>query len=116
MRTIPLFLALLITSTAVAAEVGTGEVFAVIELAFRGPAAAVTDSPARDVDLWVRFRHDGGSEHKVYGFWDGGAAYRVRFTPTRPGRWNLAEVYSNRRELAGQKQGNWITARASKHR
>ncbi len=115
MRRLTLILGLWITSTASAAELGRGEVYSVIEIALQGPVAAATDSPARDVDLWVRFRHDGGAEHKVYGFWDGGSDYRVRFTPTHLGRWTLAEVHSNRRELQGQKQGDWITARASKH-
>src|SRR5512132_1476207 len=113
MRTFPLLAALLITSTAAAAEIGRADLYSVFEIRFGGPPATNADSPARDVDLWVRFRHGSGAEHKVYGFWNGGSDYRVRFTPTREGRWTLAEVHSNRRELAGQRQGDWMTARAS---
>lgn len=95
-------------------QAGEGQVYAVVELSFRGPSAAATDSPACDVEFWVRFRHQSGSpEHKVYGFWDGGAEYKARFTPTRAGRWTLAEVYSNRKELAGQRQGDYVVATAS---
>lgn len=31
---------------------------------------------------------------RVYGFWDGGKTWRVRFTPTRPGTWTLVTDFS----------------------
>lgn len=107
-----------------ASEIGKGEVYAVIELTFRGPAQKAADAPARDVQFWVRFRHEGGApEYTVHGFWDGdgqgsveGDVFKVRFTPTRPGRWRLTEVHSNRGELKGQREGDWIVALASKRR
>ncbi|HXG12999.1 MAG TPA: DUF5060 domain-containing protein [Gemmataceae bacterium] len=111
------------TGPARGAEAGRGAVFAVVELTFRGPRQGPGDAPARDVDFWVRFRHESGApEYKVHGFWDGdgqggaaGDVFKVRFCPTKPGRWELAEVHSNAKELAGQKQSNHVTAVASKH-
>ncbi|MFZ5832779.1 MAG: DUF4038 domain-containing protein, partial [Planctomycetota bacterium] len=44
-----------------------------------------------------------------------GNVFIVRFTPTLPGRWELAEVNSNRKELSGQKQGTFVTAADAKH-
>lgn len=96
-----------------AAEAGRGGVYAVVELAFRGPLQGPRDAPARDIELQVRFRHESGSpEYAVQGFWDGdgrggttGNVFQVRFTLTKPGRWTLVEVRSNRAELAGQRQG-----------
>jgi hypothetical protein len=117
-------LALSVGGPALAKEVGKGEVYAVVELAFRGPRQGPADAPARDVDFWVRFRHESGAvEYKVHGFWDGdgrggvsGDVFKVRFSPTKPGRWTLAEVYSNDKQLHAQRQGDYVTARASKLR
>jgi hypothetical protein len=104
-------------------EAGRGGVYSVVELVWRGPPQGPTDAPARDIDFRVRFRHESGSpEYQVHGFWDGdgqgglsGNVFKVRFCPTRAGRWTLAEVHSNRPELAKQKQGDYVTATASKH-
>jgi len=102
-------------ASAAAAELARGPVYAVTELSFRGPAVALTDSPARDLECRVRFHHSGGApDLTVHGFWDGGSDFKVRFTPTRPGRWTLVEVHSNRRELAGQRQGDYVTALPSR--
>lgn len=100
------------------AEIGKGRVHAVIELALAGPRLGPRDAPARDVELWVRFQHEGGEPAcTVHGFWDGdgkgratGNVFKVRFCPTAPGKWLLAEVRSNAAELAGQHQGDWVTA------
>lgn len=79
------------------------------------------DTPARDVDFWVRFRHESGApEYKVQGFWDGdgqggasGDVFKVRFCPTKSGRWKLVEVASNKPELARQRHGEIIVAERS---
>lgn len=94
------------------------EVFSVVELAFRGPHQDATDTPARDIDFHVLFRHESGApEYTVHGFWDGdgqgapvGDVFKVRFCPTRPGRWTLVEVQSNRPELAGKRRGDSLLA------
>lgn len=104
-------------------EAAAGGLYAVAELGFEGPRQRPTDVPARDIDFWVRFRHESGSpEYKIYGFWDGdgkggasGSVFKIRFCPTKAGRWDLAEVYSSARELTGQKQGQYVTAAASNH-
>jgi hypothetical protein len=112
---------LLITATpALTAEAGRGSVYSVVELVFNGPTLGPSDTPAKDVDFWVRVQHESGSpSYKIHGFWDGdgqggnrGNVFKVRFCPTRAGRWNIAEVSSNRQELV-QKQGDYITATAS---
>jgi hypothetical protein len=104
-----------------AAEAGTGEVYSVIELAFTGPSFGPASAPARDVEFWVRFRHESGApEYKVHGFWDGdgaggasGNVFKVRFCPTKAGRWTLLEVHSNRSELLNEKEGDYVTATSS---
>ncbi|UCC96564.1 MAG: DUF4038 domain-containing protein [Phycisphaerales bacterium] len=104
-------------------ELARGSQYCVLELAFEGPRQGPEDVPTRDIDFWVRFRHESGSpEYRIHGFWDGdgnagtsGNTFKVRFCPTEPGRWSLVEVYSNARELNGQKQGHYVTGVASDH-
>jgi len=99
------------------------EQYSVIELSFIGPRQSPTDTPAREVDFWVRFRHeDGTTKHKIHGFWDGdgkggasGEIFKVRFCPTRIGRWEIVEVHSNASELSGQRQGQQINVTESNH-
>lgn len=106
-----------------AGEAGRGEVYSVVEIAFQGPPQRPSDAPARDIDLRVTFRHESGApEYTVHGFWDGdgqggaaGGVFKVRFCPTRPGRWLLAEVSSNVSSLRGQRQGEHVLAAASNH-
>jgi len=104
-------------------EIAKGGLHSVIEITFEGPMQGPTDVPARDIDFWVRFRHESGSpEYKVYGFWDGdgkggtsGNVFKVRFCPTKTGRWDMVEVYSNAEKLNRQKQGHHVSAAASDH-
>ncbi|MCI0463825.1 MAG: DUF5060 domain-containing protein [Gemmataceae bacterium] len=111
------------TSLRASEEAGRGSVYAVVEVAFRGPVQTPKDAPARALSFAVRFRHEAGSpEYTVHGFWDGdgkggtaGDVFKVRFCPTRPGRWALAEVRSSAKELHGQRQGDFVTATPSKH-
>jgi len=111
------------TSHVYSAEIGKAEIYSVVELTFNGPEQNETDVPARDIDFWLRFRHESGSpEYKIHGFWDGdgkdrtsGNVFKVRFCPTRTGRWNIVEVYSNKPSLQGQKQDDYLWATASDH-
>ncbi len=104
-----------------AMEVGKIGQYSVVELTFDGPVQGPKDVPARDIDFWARFRHESGShEYKIHGFWDGdgkggtsGNVFKIRFCPTKPGRWELVELYSNKKELNGQKQGQYVTVVAS---
>jgi hypothetical protein len=96
-------------------------VFAVTEFSFAGPQQTATNAPARDVELTATFRHESdAAEMAVQGFWDGdgrggtsGNVFKIRFCPTKPGRWTLAEVRSNRPELSGQRQGESIVVEPS---
>ena len=104
-------------------EIGRDGLYSVAEIAFEGPMQGPKDAPARDIDFWVRWRHESGSpEYKIYGFWDGdgkggtsGNVFKVRFCLTKTGSWDLVEVYSNAEKLNRQKQGYQITAVASDH-
>jgi hypothetical protein len=106
-----------------AKQAGSGAVYSVVELEFRGPAQGPADAPARDIGFWVRFQHESGTpQYKIHGFGDGdgkggtsGGVFKVRFCPTRPGRWTLAEVHSSAEELQGQNQGHYVTATPSNH-
>jgi hypothetical protein len=101
-----------------AAEIAEAAVYSVVEITFEGPVQGPKDVPARDIDFWVRFRHESASpEYKIQGFWDGdgkggmsGDVFKIRFCPTKAGRWGMVEVYSNQKELSGQKQGQYVTA------
>ncbi len=95
-------------------EAGRGPVYSVVELSFHGPHLA---EPMSELDFAVTFRHASGSpEYRIHGFWDGGGVFKVRFTPTREGRWTLAEVYSTAAELKGQKQGEYVIATPARGR
>jgi len=67
------------------------------EIVLRGPAGG---NPYVDVQVRARFTQ-GDRTIEVPGFWDGGDAYKVRFSPPAPGTWRY-ETSSNRPELDGQ--------------
>ena len=105
------------------ADLGEVARYHVAHVAFRGPQLGPTDTPAREVTLAVTLRHESGEPTlRVLGFWDGdgkgghaGRAFAVRFCPTREGRWTVAKTASNRKELAGQREGDHLTCVPSKH-
>lgn len=104
-----------------AAELARVEAYDVAEIALKGPRQGPRDAPARDVQLRMTLRHESGApEYVIQGFWDGdgqggleGDVFKVRFTPTRAGRWTIVKTDSNAPQLAGQKQGDTIAAIAS---
>ena len=77
-------------SGALGQEAAKGDLYGVVELSFEGPQQSRADVPARDIDFWVRYRHESGApEYKIQGFWDGdgkgatsGNVFKVRFCPT----------------------------------
>lgn len=87
--------------------------YGVHELSFVGPHFQATENPVRDVEFYTEWQHESGAPtYRIHGFWDGdgaggnvGNVFRVRFCPTKAGRWNLIRVTSNRAELKGQKEG-----------
>ncbi len=44
-------------------------------------------NPYVDVETWIELKGPGFAK-RVYGFWDGGDLYRVRFVATSPGEWS----------------------------
>ncbi len=99
----------------------TVPLYRVHEVVFAGPAIGPADAPARDVELVTRWRHESGRPvYTIRGFWDGdgkggaaGNVFKVRFCPTREGKWTLVEVTSNQPQLKGQNQGYVVTCAAS---
>ncbi|MDQ8184310.1 DUF5060 domain-containing protein [Pelagicoccus sp. SDUM812002] len=57
------------------------------------------DNPYVDVTCWIDLEGPGFSK-RIYGYWDGGAAFKVRFVATAPGEWSW-ESGSNQPEDAG---------------
>jgi hypothetical protein len=49
----------------------------------------------QDVTMTVRFKSPLGETNQVYGFWDGGRTWRIRFSPDQPGRWSFVTTCSD---------------------
>ncbi len=58
----------------------------VFETEFTSPITYA--NPFWDVELRVQFTGPNGEQQTVDGFWDGGAVWRVRFSPTASGTWH----------------------------
>ncbi|MCF7669432.1 MAG: DUF5060 domain-containing protein, partial [Verrucomicrobia bacterium] len=71
-----------------------------------------------EIRFYADFRHESGSPiYRVHGFWDGdgqggiaGGVFKIRFCPTKPGKWKLAEVVSNTSELDEQRECDYVRA------
>lgn len=50
-------------------------------------AGQTFNNPYMDVDVWIDLEGP-GFKKRVYGFWDGGNTYKVRYTATMPGQWS----------------------------
>jgi hypothetical protein len=50
-----------------------------------------------ETELRAVFRSPSGAERTVYGFWDGGRTWRVRFTPDETGQWRYSTLCSDAR-------------------
>ena len=96
--------------------------YEVYELALRSNNYTVKDNPVRDVLLLTQWLHESGKSITVYGFYDGdgkgkfaGNVFKVRFTPTEKGKWELVNVMSNDTRLNNQKAGLVIECETSNH-
>ena len=97
--------------------------YGVHEVAFAGPTFGPADVPGRDVELVTQWRHESGRPvYRVHGFWDGdgkggtsGNVFKVRFCPTKTGKWTLVETMSNKSKLRRQHEGHAITCVDSEH-
>src|SRR5438309_3912177 len=52
-------------------------------------SSLVYSHPLQEATLAVVFTSPLGETNQVYGFWDGGKTWRVRFSPNQPGRWSF---------------------------
>ena len=52
-------------------------------------------NPLQEVTLTVEFTSPLGEKARVFGFWDGGRTWRVRFAPDQPGRWTFKSTCSH---------------------
>lgn len=61
-------------------------------------------NPAQDAGFQAVFTSPSGETRRVYGFWDGGSTWRVRFAPNQPGKWTYKTYCSdgNNTGLHGQ--------------
>lgn len=58
------------------------------------------DNPLQDIDTTVDFMSPSGKQNSVFAFWDGGKAWRVRFSPDELGTWSY-RLHSSVRDDAG---------------
>ncbi|HVV70141.1 MAG TPA: DUF5060 domain-containing protein, partial [Verrucomicrobiae bacterium] len=61
-------------------------------------------NPLQEVTLKVLFVSPLGESTLVYGFWDGGRTWRVRFAPNQPGRWRFKSICSDAANLGLNEQ------------
>ncbi len=61
-------------------------------------------NPYADVTVWIDLKGP-GFEKRVYGFWDGGRTWRVRFVATAPGDWSW-KTQSNQPADSGLNDGS----------
>jgi hypothetical protein len=54
------------------------------------------ENPLQEAELRVVFTSPSGESRLVYGFWDGGRTWRVRFAPNEVGRWIYSTSSSDR--------------------
>ena len=79
---------IILAVTAAAAEPADGKVLHVwdkVEISL--VAKGSYQNPYTDVVVWVDLKGPGFAK-RCYGFWDGGATFRVRVTATAPGTWS----------------------------
>ena len=94
------------------------------EITLSGPTYGPQDNPARDVNIVTNWRHESGQpSYQIYGFWDSngkggqsGNVFKVRFCPTKVGKWTLIETKSNKPELHGQREGYSIVCTPSSNK
>ena len=53
------------------------------------------NNPYTDVDIDATFTHEDGTSISLYGFWNGGDEWRVRFAPTKTGVWEYVITCSD---------------------
>ena len=64
-------------------------------------------NPLQDATLSAVFTAPSGKQHDVYGFWDGGTTWRLRFAPDEVGAWSFATHCSDVHNQGLQQQGTF---------
>ncbi|AOS45586.1 Putative endoglucanase [Lacunisphaera limnophila] len=82
-------------------ESGEVHVWETQEITFQ--AASDYANPYAEVDCWIELEGPGFAK-RVYGFWDGGRTFKVRFVTTAPGEWHWRSG-SNQPADAGLNRG-----------
>jgi len=118
---ITLLLTIIPPETTFAGAYGKVPLYDIHEITLSGPTYGPQDSSARDVNLVTKWCHESGQpSYQIYGFWDSdgkggqsGNVFKVRFCPTKLGKWTLVNTTSNKSELNGQKEGYSIVCVSS---
>ncbi|MBD3420145.1 MAG: DUF5060 domain-containing protein [Chitinivibrionales bacterium] len=93
------------------------EIFAVHEMDFlNGLFFTTNDINVENVELYTEWEHeDGQTKVKVHGFWNGGesgqvigSVFKVRFCPTKLGKWTLTKTVSNEAGLNNKQVGEIV--------
>ncbi len=58
-------------------------------------SSAKYENAIQDVQVNVEFTSPSGKKHSVQAFWDGGATWKVRFSPEETGKWSYRSSSSN---------------------
>jgi hypothetical protein len=59
------------------------------------------DNPFKDVILTATFTSPTGGDFNVYGFYDAGTTWRIRFTPNETGTWDYTYQFSDGSPVTG---------------
>lgn len=109
----PIFWILAISAMTAGAQTvcGPTPTYGRCDIVFDLPAEAVKahPNPYETTDLWAEIRSPGFSTYKVYGFWDGGGRFVIRFSPNEAGNWTF-RVTSNVPAMDGKSGSFQATA------
>ncbi len=83
-----------------------------LELTFK--SSVTYANPLQDAEMRVLFVSPLGETNRVYGFWDGGKTWRVRFQPGFAGRWTYYTMCSDTANAGLHEQRGTFLCTASK--
>ena len=58
-------------------------------------SSASYGNPAQEATLQAVFVSPSGATNRIYGFWDGGSTWRLRFAPNQTGKWTYRTICSD---------------------
>lgn len=70
-------------------------------------------NPVQEASLTALFTSPSGETKKVYGFWDGGKNWRVRFAPNQEGKWTFKTTCSDAKNTGLHEQSGEFTCTAA---